>query len=283
MHVPPVRRPQSNQVGFTLVELLVVIGIIALLISILLPALSAARRAGNSIKCESNLRQVGMALQIYAQQFDSRFPASYISPQEYSILTPGVDGGTTGGAGLSVFWFQRLQIQGLLPGASEPSKSALVCPSQETPYQPFTFNAGELSLFNCSYGFNQYLTIQDGSNGPIDGIDDFSPPGPGSVRLYNYPKILALHDSSDKIVVTDIKGGYIYDPYLPNTPTTDGASWDWRRHASQKAKRGTCNVLFLDGHVSSVSQGVDSYSIANDVNGMYFPRGFIQQLPVSPY
>ncbi len=52
--------------GFTLVELLVVIGIIAVLISLLLPSLNAVRESGNSVKCLANLKQIGAAVQIYA-------------------------------------------------------------------------------------------------------------------------------------------------------------------------------------------------------------------------
>ena len=72
--------------GFTLVELLVVIGIIAILTALLLPALNKARESANRIRCASQLRQVGQWIAMYAGTHRNFVPLGYISQETY---TPG--------------------------------------------------------------------------------------------------------------------------------------------------------------------------------------------------
>ena len=73
------RRPSNHPLaftrpGFTLVELLVVIGIIAILIAVLLPALTRARLAANTLACKSNLRQLVQATQMFANEHGGYLP-----------------------------------------------------------------------------------------------------------------------------------------------------------------------------------------------------------------
>ncbi len=76
-----------KQRGFTLIELLVVIAIIAILAAILFPVFAKAREKARQTTCVSNLKQLGLAVRMYVQDYDERFPSSLVGgavPGSYS-------------------------------------------------------------------------------------------------------------------------------------------------------------------------------------------------------
>ena len=154
----------GNYLGFTLTELMVVVGLIALLISLLMPAITKARAAAQASVCLSNLRQMGNAWQMYVTENKSRLP-------EYMWQTPA-----TAEVAYRGYWLGILDTY-------KVRGDALLCPSA---YEviPFNQNRGfgnvsyawtgkysspgtavrlNGSIFrNGSYGYNHYLTAGGG-------------------------------------------------------------------------------------------------------------------------
>ncbi|MGH7213583.1 MAG: type II secretion system protein [Tepidisphaeraceae bacterium] len=122
--------------GFTLVELLVVIGIIAVLIGILLPALSKARESGNAIKCAANLRSIGQGLSMYAAQNKQYFPYAYHA--QGSVIANGTQGpfAPAGGKSIAGYIHWTSFIYG--SGKGTVGAEAFICPSMSTQGLPPT-------------------------------------------------------------------------------------------------------------------------------------------------
>src|SRR5436190_1498870 len=127
--------------GFTLVELLVVIGIIAVLISILLPSLNKAREAAKRAQCLSNLKQVAIMLNVYANSFKGQVPIGCSSSgnagcgvgNNYFIsvktsTAPDPDSGVVRYVGLGLFFKTGYLKEGGKTGATA-SVRVLFCPS----------------------------------------------------------------------------------------------------------------------------------------------------------
>ncbi len=79
---------KAHEGGFTLIELLVVIAIIAILAAILFPVFSQAREKARQSHCVSSNRQIGLALQQYAQDYDERFPPSRFNVAGIGVMLP---------------------------------------------------------------------------------------------------------------------------------------------------------------------------------------------------
>src|SRR5438309_6377707 len=179
-------RPQAK--GFTLVELLVVIGIIALLISILLPSLSRARETANRVKCGSNLRQLGQAMMLYANENNGNYPRCYYDSATATPVTDATGNNEsqpfrtnsnvkTNNIGAAIFLLLRTQditaaVYVCPSSNAEPDGYTTGNPKGNVQFQSnFTGAAGSGAdkttiNRNCSYSFqNMYPTANAINNG----------------------------------------------------------------------------------------------------------------------
>lgn len=229
----------GNHRGFTLVELLVVIGVIALLIAMLLPALNRAREAAKSTACQSQLRQVGVATANYAVDHHGYlFPCYYMSNATLGVTATSLSAILNDYVG------------------SNAQQTVWTCPAAIP---------GTTTQFPMTYACNQGTHIRytyTADNEPERQIRKMT-------QFRRTAEIITVADASQSSGVWTSAGWLDYthgernqmrdESYAndrmdqsPGYNNTDTGNYHLRyRHGSNDR----ANVLYLDGHVSSAGRG----------------------------
>ena len=275
--------------GFTLVELLVVIGIIALLISVLLPALQAARRSADRTKCLAALQQIGQAYHMYANDNKGLLPM-----QRHQYATPANNGTIR-----ERKWFDMISRYVLGKGNELNHDGREAAPFIGSPQ----IKDGNNILWGCpswrraigsglanvhpGYTQNYYPFAPDDLNaaGAVDpnrtsyrnfeGHKKYSGLPHNAVTAVNgqFYKITQWSRASERALVFDnihpnlnIGGGWLVNwPFLPEgtlapfPPEPIAGTWtlDFNRHGRRptgnRPNDPSMNMLFVDGHAANVS------------------------------
>ena len=153
---PPMAAKAGRPVGaFTLLELLVVIVVIALLVSILMPSLKAAKELARQAVCMSNQHQIGLALCYYvSDDGDGHYPPAPSSASDSLMFRVYIGPRSSGHTGYDDGWFGL----GLLFSAGIlDTERLLYCPSQKTPWFTYPHGWDEVTFSGRHHRFISYL------------------------------------------------------------------------------------------------------------------------------
>jgi prepilin-type N-terminal cleavage/methylation domain-containing protein/prepilin-type processing-associated H-X9-DG protein len=234
----PSRFP-SSRAAFTLIELLVVIAILALLVSILLPSLQKAQEIAHATICQTQLRGLSSANQLYAESNDGWLPP--VTYPNYYRWPAALQGHAHRGLPGGPDYIPRTSNGG---GADNP---IFRCPSEQTRWR---YNSvGD-------YGMNYWMTYYgDKIKGTqarwIHADTGYRPDGSTLVDFYQYNLLMTFRPGDMFLMGDSISsfGDWPVSLRMTSDPNTDPVSSRYRpqyRHVGH-----TANIVFHDGHVES--------------------------------
>lgn len=219
--------------GFTLIELLVVIAIIAILAAILFPVFASARVSARRAACGSNLRQIGMGIRMYADDYDGEMPGT----SHDFALTP-----------------DRCWVYSLAPYLGKVDDIRL-CPADPKMND-------RRALKGTSYVLNEYLTV------PVDDNGDFRIDG-NDFTITNLDRLPRPTETFAAFIVSDRQGAnWMQDHTHSRNWIRQPYSANWNRILSDiqpdrhrpgigqgnglDRTEGNANYLYADGHVKAI-------------------------------
>ena len=220
-------RPRSNPRAFTLIELLVVISIIAILIGLLLPALSAARAAAIQVHCSAQIRNLTQGLDMYASDFQDRYPIAAGVIDWGQISEPATNGASAYAPTYLPSWMEQMFDY---VGNSKDVLSGCHAYPNETPYHYFLGTraafidaGGRASVVRSKVQYTSALVLGGDNN-------------------------IRFSDNADNDIYDADKDDYNFQCLVfDGDYDGDGRAWTPQHN-------GALNVMFVDGHVSVITE-----------------------------
>lgn len=237
-------RPPRHRPGFTLIELLTVVAIVGVLAAIIIPVVGKVRQSSRRSACASNLRQVGLAIQLYTADHQNWLPGGYEKTGQWNLYglqrTIGVQGWIEGGKptqDLAAQLFTYLNPS--LPQANGQlaRTKTLLCPGNSVAVD--TYESGSPV---ASYYAGMRVKLNDGSVARPFGKAQEGTRAPRITDIANPAQAVAMFDY-DARLLSELNESAVNG--IPGSPD--------EVHGSVR------NFLFLDAHVKAVPVGQNPY------------------------